>query len=74
MHTPKKREIKLQSKREDKIDRAVLSAMLFMQRINDEDKENVDPQRHLLSLKRAKQGKHVSGSKGKKMRERPPLS
>ena len=71
----KKREIKLQNKRDEKIERVIQSAKLFIERINDEDKENVDPMRHFNgSLSMAKFGKKASSKKSKKVRERPVLA
>ena len=39
----KKRDLKRHAHRERQIDKALLSAKRFLDRINDEDKENVDP-------------------------------
>ena len=65
----------MQSKQDEKIDRMIQSAKLFIERINDEDKENVDPMRHLHgSLSMAKAGKKVGSKKSKKVRERPVLA
>ena len=67
----RKREAKMTSKKADKIDRAIQSARLYIEQITDEDKENIDPERHRFTIKLGKNGK--SASKSKKGRERPAL-